>query len=304
MTEDHGAMGERSLQEFNAVLEVAPASPWFDAMGGLCSQWLRSKNLPSGGTPPFEHHQNGASVAIDAFASEGRRAFRLELFEIAEGIIWTSEVLAVDEGAGEGLIAITVRASDGRYVARPRIARSVLAELEIVDGGEILVADTWLVGRAQLGELVSLLCDEARRAMVFVATSAPDTDPDLVRGIMQLRVRDVAGLARSVVLDAEATVVFNKLAGASHAIPRGAVRCFAPHVAFRNEADGVRHPVLGRALLTSMSQSAVVRLFGGVVRRAASGHPKLERIEGVREVFERRKRGRSECAQVSSAPST
>lgn len=115
-----------------------------------------------------------------------------------------------------------------RWTAVPRLARDLLAVLQVTDGEVVLGECPSTLRVDDVGRLIDAICGPDRRTSLLVAGSSGDFPLPPWREQVSAITREVVGLAAMHVLDPAATEVLAREVGPSHAVPAGAIRTYLP----------------------------------------------------------------------------
>ncbi|WP_405683133.1 hypothetical protein [Streptomyces sp. NBC_00057] len=211
---------------------------------------------------------------------------RWRLRETAPGGIWQTTVLARQVGGGPTWVQLDVEhlPDDADAVPvpakTPRLAKSLLGVLEARDGLADVTPMPQVVEPDDVDSVIDELCDENRRLPIVMA-SVPygvDFDTWLERTIDPL-LRPLAGLAILYVLAPEAEPRFNRTLE-HHRVYGGGVRTYLPGVDPAWPADGQRHRVMSRRLITEKPQQAR-RILAQLPQSLATRVPLPEELDSV-----------------------
>ena len=289
---DTSALEESSVDhryyDFSTRLRVLDEGDWTSRLERTVREWLAEKSIPMPEGVPSVHLAEAVDAKIDRLELPGVTAFRLTLAEVGAHGEWRTEVLGVARERGDGWISVTVHSQENRFANRPRVVPRLLEGLEVRDGSSELLDDTWIVESSHLGEFLQLLADPARNAPVFVTAARPGVDLERVGKWMELRSRELAGLAHSYVLSAEANAQLMRVLGEAHGVRPGTIRSFAPSPVAHDSADALRHRVIGAHRLTDLPSRAAGQLIGRIARFEAAGRPEPAVLRDARRAFDRK----------------
>jgi hypothetical protein len=289
---DTSALEESSVDhryyDFSTRLRVLDEGDWTSRLESTVREWLAEKSIPMPEGVPSVHLSDVVDAKIDRLELPGVTAFRLTLAEIGAQGEWRTEVLGVAREHGGGWISVTVHSQEGRFANRPRIVPRLLEGIEVRDGASELLDDTWIIDAPHLREFLELLADRGRNAPVFVTAAAPGADLEKVRGWMEARSRELAGLAHSYVLSAAANAQLMRILGEAHGVRPGTIRSFAPTPVAHDSADALRHRVVGAHRLTALPSRAAGALIGRIARFEAAGRPEPAVLRDARRAFDRK----------------
>lgn len=203
----------------------------------------------------------GAELVVvhdDTLADSTRRRYRLR--EANSGEMWgvTISVLDVMPVAGRSDTIVIEAELEGvstaealRRVSTPRVVEYILDVTAASNGRTRLNGSPEIIGPARVSEALEAISDETRSSGVIVAASIDaERDQNFMRAVASLT-RQSLGLTTTFLVSDSAVQAFNAALPASHRIPRGAVRTFAPSVNLRSTEDGRRHPLVTAAMLAA-----------------------------------------------------
>lgn len=274
--------------DFSTRLRVLDEGDWTARLERTVREWLAEKSIPMPAGVPSAHLSESVDAKIDRLELPGVTAFRLTLAEVGEQGEWRTEVLGVARERGDGWISVTVHSQENRFANRPRVVPRLLEGLEVRDGSSELLDDTWIVETSHVGEFFQLLADPGRNAPVFVTAARPGVELGKVGKWMELRSRELAGLAHSYVLSAEANAQLMRVLGEAHGVRPGTIRSFAPNPVAHDRADALRHRVVGVQRLNALPGRAAGALIGRIARFEAAGRPEPTVLRDARRAFDRK----------------
>ncbi|TKA11918.1 hypothetical protein [Actinacidiphila oryziradicis] len=181
---------------------------------------------------------------------------RWRLRETAPNGTWQTTVLIRQVGGGPTWVQLDVEhLPDDPDTApvpakTPRLAKSLLGVLEARDGRADVTPDPQVVEADDVDAVIDELCDEDRRLPIVIASSPYGVDFDSwLEQTVDPLVRPLAGLAILYVLAPGAEARFNQELG-YHRVFGGGIRTYLPGVDPAWAADGQRHRVMSRRLIT------------------------------------------------------
>ncbi|MFD3494913.1 hypothetical protein ACFWWB_30835 [Streptomyces sp. NPDC058690] len=211
---------------------------------------------------------------------------RWRLRETAPGGIWQTTVLVRQVGDGPTWVQLDVEhlPDDADAVPvpakTPRLAKSLLDVLEARDGLADVTPMPQVVEAEDVDSVLDELCDENRRLPIVIATSPYGVNFEtwLERTVDPL-FRPLSGLAVLYVLAPEAEPLFNRTLE-HHRVYGGGVRTYLPGVDPAWPADGQRHRVMSRRLITEKPQQAR-RILAQLPQSLATRVPLPEELDSV-----------------------
>ncbi|WP_133258209.1 hypothetical protein [Streptomyces sp. V2] len=238
----------------------------------------------------FEEGRNEISrgVTLDHDSATGTSGVygRWRLRETAPNGTWQTTLLIRQAGNGPTRIQLDVEHLPNTPEAvpvsakTPNLARGLLDVLDARDGLADVTAKSQVVEADDVDDVIHELCDETRRLPVVVASTPYGTDVDtwLENTVDQL-VHPLAGLAVLYVLTPEAEALFNREL-TYHRVYGGGVRTYLPGVDPAWPADGQRHRVMSRRMITERPQLAR-RLLAQLPQRLAARTPLPPEFDSV-----------------------
>ncbi|WP_432174100.1 hypothetical protein [Streptomyces sp. Tue6028] len=181
---------------------------------------------------------------------------RWRLRETAPGGTWQTTVVTRQIADGPTWVQLDVEhlpddADASPVPAKtPRLARHLLEALDAHDGLADVTAMPQVIEAEDVEPVIDELCDANRRLPIVMASTPHGVDFDawLDRTVDPL-VRPLAGLAILYVLTPGAETVFNR-ALEHHRVYNGGIRTYLPGVDPAWPADGQRHRVMSKRLIT------------------------------------------------------
>lgn len=278
--------------DFSSRLRVLDTGDWLGRFEATTRAWLSEKHLELPPGLPAVRRTESAEAKLDRLDLDQGTAYRLTLVEQSDLGEWRTEALALGLRSGGGWISVTVHNSENRFANRPRLVPRLLEHTDVRDGKSELVDDTWIIdGPSQFQEFLDVLGDPTRDAPVFVTAAKPGADLSRVHRWMARRSRELAGLAHSYVLDADANASLMRGLGPALGIKPGTIRSFAPRPAMHDPVDALRHRVIGASRLASIHPSEAAALVGRIARFEAATRPEPALLRDARRAFDRKALG-------------
>ncbi|MFI1068529.1 hypothetical protein [Streptomyces puniciscabiei] len=256
---------------------------------GRLRHWL--KEPPKGyNVAAFAEGRNeiarGVTLDHDSATGTSGAYGRWRLREALPGGTWQTTLLIRQAGNGPTRVQLDVEHLPDDPEAlpvpakTPRLARSLLEVLDARDGLADVTAQPQVVEAEDVDAVIDELCDETRRLPVVVASTPYGADFDVwLEGTVDPLVRPLAGLAILYVLSPEAEVRFNR-ALEYHRVYGGGVRTYLPGVDPAWPADGQRHRVMSRRLITERPSHAL-RIIAQLPQRLAARTPLPAELDSV-----------------------
>ncbi len=263
-------------RDYVAFMECGAGDKWIPQVDAQLSSWLRKKGYDADLSQSGDH-EFGSTRLLVRRSDEGRSSdlhFRL-IEDGGTSGTWSTELMAHDEPGDRDWISLTVGNSDGNFVKVPALAGYLMDVLPLRDSQIQFSAQPQLFGVSDVERLVSLLADDRRHGLVFVAGSDVVSGISLTPYVKKVGewARQVYGLAQVIVLDPAATASFRTKVGPNFEAPAWSIRTYQPGVRFDDWLDRRRHRILGTARLGSQSDAAIQYLLGDVARQQAATRP-------------------------------
>ncbi|MBP5908864.1 hypothetical protein F3K40_28760 [Streptomyces sp. LBUM 1478] len=162
----------------------------------------------------------------------------------------------------------------------PRLAKHLLEALDAHDGLADVTAIPQVVEAEDVEAVIDELCDADRRLPIVMASTPYDVDFDAwLEETVDPLVRPLVGLAILYVLTPGAESVFNR-ALEHHRVYNGGVRTYLPGVDPAWPADGQRHRVMSKRLITENPRLAT-RLLNQLPQGLATRLPLPDALDSV-----------------------
>lgn len=282
------AAADHRYYDFRSQLRVREAGDWLSRLEMITRAWLDEKGYFLDAGLPAQWRTDAQDVFLDGIEFRGAPALRLTMVETADQGEFRTEVLAVDLAGSDGWIGVTVHSTDGNFANRPRLVPRLLEQIHVQDGASELVDDTWVIDKQQhVQEFLNVLADKDRLAPVFVTAVRPGGNVDAVRKWMAARSRELAGLAHSYVLSAEANASLMHGLGPSLGVQPGTIRSFANGPVPHDPTDALRHRVIGAPRLERLGERAAENLVGRIARFEAAVRDEPTALRDARRAFDR-----------------
>lgn len=185
----------------------------------------------------------------------------LEYVEVNNEGTWTTRLYAASSPGSRRLKQVLWFEGEGErrdgsavQPGTPRVVRKTLQTVEAYDGSVPVLSEPRTARLEDVDELVGFIEDEHRDLSIVVAAPVPGVSVARWTEAVTTLTRDAIGCASFFVLEPDAADALNDRLGATHSIPKGAVRTFAPHVEVGDWADARRHRIL---TARTMSQGLV-----------------------------------------------
>jgi hypothetical protein len=162
----------------------------------------------------------------------------------------------------------------------PRLARSLLGVLDARDGLADVTAEPQVIEAEDVEAVVDELCDESRRLPIVVASTPYGIDFETwLEETVDPLVRPLAGLAVLYALAPEAEVRFNRVLE-YHRVYGGGVRTYLPGFDPAWPADGQRHRLMSRQVITE-NPARARRILAQLPQRLAARTPLPAELDSV-----------------------
>ncbi|MFD7684890.1 hypothetical protein [Streptomyces sp. NPDC059781] len=228
----------------------------------------------------------GVTLDHDSATGASGTYGRWRLRETLPGGTWQTTLVIRQAGDGPTRVQLDVEhlPDDPEAVPvpakTPRLARGLLEVLDARDGLADVTAEPQVVEAEDVDAVIDELCDETRRLPVVVASTPYGTGFDAwLEDTVDPLVRPLAGLAILYVLTPEAEARFNR-ALEYHRVYGGGVRTYLPGVDPAWPADGQRHRVMSRRLITDRPPQAR-RIIAQLPQRLAARAPLPAELDSV-----------------------
>lgn len=205
---------------------------------------------------------------------DGARSERYHFVEDGDGGVWTTDVTVhVDREGDTGWVWIEIDSPERFNAKPPRLATNLLDVLPAYDGESELGRWPAPARLDDVDAVVRVLLDSDRRGLVFVAATSHQLPVADWRNHVGKLLRDTAGTAIEIVLDANATEEFNARVPDGYRVFPGTVRTFVPGVDFENELEAPRHRILSTRRIVSDRLDALRSLLGRRARQVSLDTP-------------------------------
>ncbi|MFF4796595.1 hypothetical protein ACFY2M_44960 [Streptomyces sp. NPDC001276] len=244
----------------------------------------------------------GVTLDHDSATGTSGAYGRWRLRESLPGGTWQTTLLVRQAGSGPTRVQLDVEHlpddPDTLPVPAktPRLARSLLDVLDALDGIADVTAQPQVVEAEDVDDIIDELCDETRRLPIVVASTPHGVDFDTwLEDTVDPLFRPLAGLAILYVLVPEAEIRFNR-AMEYHRVYGGGVRTYLSGVDPAWPADGQRHRVMSRRMLTEQPSRAR-RVLAQLPQQLAARTPLPVEFDSV-PVMRTRTRGDSNAPEL------
>ncbi|MGX7760582.1 hypothetical protein ACWQ06_18260 [Streptomyces angustmyceticus] len=244
----------------------------------------------------------GVTLDHDSATGTSGAYGRWRLRETLPGGTWQTTLLIRQAGNGPTRVQLDVEhlPDDPEAVPvpakTPRLAGSLLDVLDARDGLADVTAKPQVVEAEDVDAVIDELCDQTRRLPVVVASAPHGADFDTwLEGTVDPLVRPLAGLAILYVLSPEAETRFNREL-VYHRVYGGGIRTYLPGVDPAWPADGQRHRVMSRQMITERPSHAR-RILAQLPQRLAARTPLPAEFDSV-PVMRTRSRGDSHAPEL------
>ncbi|MCX5373924.1 hypothetical protein OG613_37850 [Streptomyces sp. NBC_00015] len=228
----------------------------------------------------------GVTLDHDSVTGAAGTYGRWRLRETAPGGTWQTTVVTRQIADGPTWVQLDVEhlpddAEAAPVSAKtPRLARHLLEALDAHDGLADVTAIPQVVEAEDVESVIDELCDGDRRLPVVMASTPHDVDFDAwLEGTIDPLVRGLVGLAILYVLTPGAESVFNRTLE-HHRVYNGGVRTYLPGVDPAWPADGQRHRVMSKRLITENPRLAA-RILNQLPQGLATRLPLPDALDSV-----------------------
>ncbi len=256
----------RAFVTFDAEKDV------LDRIHDQLATWLGEKRWDVDPSRGGLYQADGNDLVIVTHAESGAHHLRARLTERKPDGIWRTELTVHAPERGEGWLLLDVANDRQRFVSVPRLAKYLLAAIDVRDGAELALTDTArAVSMAQVQELAEAVTDPHRNGLIFVAgTDEFGIDFDVFLAQVKRWTKEVVGQAETVVLDPHATREFSDIMENTHGVHPWTIRTYLPDVDPAVESDALRHRFLTTQRLATAPEREIVRLLARVARRQSA----------------------------------
>lgn len=272
-------------QNYTTFMRTASADQLVDLVEDRFREWIISKGIHLD-TRGAGSRPDGAGTRTTVRVLEGRdeRLLRGTLVEEHPRTgRWSTEVMASDAG----WLHIEVRNDRGRYVAVPKIAKTLMRSAEFHDASLRLRDQVRMWDVSELDQLVELLTSPERNGLILIAGTGPQ--PDLFHAFNERLpkwISDTYGLAQVISLTPQATHgLTRRLEG--HGTNPWTIRTYFPGLRLGSSADARRHRFMSIQTLATMEDRRIRRILGTVAREHASHRTLPQEVVTARRAFER-----------------
>lgn len=268
--------------DYRTFMSTKGSAGFLDIVAQQFADWLRlKKRIRIDPTRTGTVDIGSKRVELTVLEQEGGRSLHARLDEVdsQDQSIWTSELLASDEG----WLNLEVSNSEGRFVSVPVLAKLLMQSLSLGDGTLQYTEYPMAVGALQVPELIGILTNPDRTGDIFVAGS--DAEPAHLYAGFKTRLeswaKELYGIAQVVILNPEATELFNQQTRA-HGVRPWHLRTFHPRVRLGDPVDAHRHRFLTPASLAEWSERRVRESLGRVAREQTASRPSPPKVVELR----------------------
>lgn len=246
----------------------------FDEILDTVQRWLGSKNIhidvrrAGTFTPP-----DGVSQVETDYLTGEEKLFRLQLHEKNKtGATFSTHIL-IGSGASTW-IWIDINNDENKYVAVPKVAKTLLKELEFFSGSWKLQPHVTQVRSVDVESLIDSLRDRSRTIPLILAGTDRDEEMSQVfeDGLAEWG-EEIFGLAAVVILDPDATVKFNTQVDRAFNLSSWSLRTYLPGVDLDEPTTARHNRFLGTRRLVEERPRVVAGRLGRIVRSIASTTP-------------------------------
>ncbi|MFD8148147.1 hypothetical protein [Streptomyces sp. NPDC059708] len=243
----------------------------FEAVRSETITWIKTKKNrhPDAPSTSGVHHLDAATVLTSQSRYDERgaeRALRIQLREDRPEATWRTTVTAVLAPAGTGdkaAVAVSLECfpngnPDSLRPGRPAIVEKLVATLKPVDGCGRLTVHALQVtsARAQVNDLIEVLCDPDRHLPVVVAARTTEPDPLWSQRMRQVMPQCAGSAGLYLLADEAAVDAFRHEIGEHHRVAPGAVRTFLPGTDPAWPPDAARHRFVSPARMRDPADRA------------------------------------------------
>lgn len=270
---------------YTTFMRTASADALIGIVEDRFREWVTSKgiHLDAGGTGS---RPDGTGTRTTVRVLEGRNEQLLRGTLVEEHPRtgrWTTEVVA----SNAGWLHIEVQNDQGRYVAVPKIAKTLMRSGEFHDASLRLRDQVRMWDVSELDQLVELLTSAERNGLILIAGTGPQ--PDLFHAFndrLPKWIGDTYGLAQVISLTPQATHGLTRRLE-EHGTDPWTIRTYFPGLRLGSSADARRHRFMSIRTLATLQDHRIRRILGTVAREHASHRSLPHEVVAARRAFER-----------------
>lgn len=263
---------------YRSVFEIDASDAFKRIVEPSLYEWmLKRKGFDLDTLSPRWRVSEASRASLVEYESASNRFRRLRL---EEGTGYTTTVTTIERRNEPSRFWIDIDSPpDGAPAMPPAFLRDVLSQVTGRDGKAHLAATAPLLSSDDIAELIEWINDDERRGVLFVAGTSSELPLAEWRKLVESITWASCGMASTVVLDAEATQIFNELhSPKNYQVPPGTVRSFQPGAHLDDETDFRRNKILGTGRIVDDSEHYLNRVLASVARRAIVALP-LTKVE-------------------------
>lgn len=259
---------------------------WLAEKARSASQTITTADWDGPGTFPIG--PDSVLTVVEKPGEDGLARVLLELVETNRSGTWTTRLYALSAPKSRRLRQVIWFESEGRgpdgsslEPGTPRVVRRTLQAVSARDGSVPVFSETRTIHVQEVEELAEFITDDQRTLSIVVASPIPGVPLDRWAAAVSNLARDSIGCASFFAVDTAAAAALNSRLGATHSVPPGAVRTYAPHVEIGDRADSRRHRIL---TAKTMSRELVAEPTGKIhftnrLVKAIATSPRMHRLE-------------------------
>ncbi|MCR2052365.1 DUF3320 domain-containing protein [Actinomyces bowdenii] len=161
--------------------------------------------------------------------------------------------------------------NDAPHRTAPQVVNQLLAEFRCEDYGIILTHWPLILRPADIDHLLKELSEIDHHVQVIVAATDENSNVEHVQESLGRLMAPAVGMCAAVVLDPQATRLFNERVSPSHAVTPGMLRLYVPGAQFGDAEDGPAHEEISlAAALADDGSSAAADLYARTAGFAAA----------------------------------
>ncbi|GAA4891303.1 hypothetical protein GCM10025789_05160 [Tessaracoccus lubricantis] len=303
--------GYSARNSYRAFFEVE--GPLLTATLKELGAWLLGKeikaDLTTSGGGTCEARGRRVEWTITLGTSVSSNALHFEMTEATDaGPIFTTVLTADERLDNQGSWAfLHVYNDSNQRCGTPRIASALLKHLKVVDGERSLRSSPTTVRPEGVPDLLDTLRNRARRLPVQVVA----TDEWLPAGSranlpkqVQQWTKSLAGQSHVVILDPEATRLFNEVMPPEFAATPWTLRTYRPGIALIGLLEARQQRVVSTDRLAKSVGWQIDRLLVGATRAITQQHPVPKEVRQVQALLARMDRASRTSRQSLLPPAT
>lgn len=272
--------------------------------------WLRSKKIPAdlSRTTSGEHVEDKkrSRWTVIRVSSVTADAFHFEMVESTpDGVPFTTVMTVEERHGGKGSWVFLHVYNDGtRFCGTPRLASNLLRTLNVVDNGRRLRAGAQILTAADIDAFVTWMRDPARQLPVQILATDDRLDASMsaVRNQAAEWTKYLAGQSHVVVLDHDATRLFNRQIPDEFEAWPWTLRTYRPHIEFAGTIEARQQRAIRTERLATQGDRKIASLLVASTRAITQQYPVPKNVRRVQALLARLERAARVEQLESPAP--